>query len=286
MKCLRTIEYSNEVLLLLKLNLMKKFIYRLITKNKDTFIGRFLGSKSRTIINALENKDNNHLTNGEFWLISAIKESDVKTVFDVGANVGLWTNQFKKFHPFSKIYSFEPVPEIFEILIRKTQSLNNVNLLNLALSDSKDPLEFNYYSNNSYFSSIYDHPLTVQEPEKKIVKAQKGDDFCKEFGIQSIDFLKIDTEGSEPKVLKGFRKMIESRKIKMIQFEYSEINIQNRFLLKDFYELLEKNGYNIGKIYPDFIDFSPYHKRKENFIIGNFLAVQSVESKIIKLLSK
>ncbi len=265
---------------------MKKTLYRFITKNKDTFLGNFLRSASKTIIDALENKDNNHLTNGEFWLISVLKDSDVKTVFDVGANVGLWTNQFKKNHPTSRIYSFEPVPETFEILDSKTQNLNDVNLFNLALSDSNDPLEFNFYPNNSYFSSIYDHPLTEQKPEKKLVKAQKGDDYCKELGIQTIDFLKIDTEGSEPKVLRGFQKMIESRKIKMIQFEYGDINIQSRFLLKDFYELLEKNGYRIGKIYPDFIDFSPYNKRKENFIISNFLAVQSIESKIINLLSK
>lgn len=265
---------------------MKKLLYRFITKNKDTFLGKILRSASKTIIDALENKDNNHLTNGEFWLISALKDSDVKTVFDVGANVGLWTNQFKKKHPTSEIYSFEPVPETFEKLVENTQNLKDVRLFNLALSDSNDSLEFNYYPNNSYFSSIYDHPLTGQKPEKKLVKAQKGDDFCEEFRIQTIDLLKIDTEGSEPKVLSGFQKMIESRKIKMIQFEYGEINIKSRFLLKDFYEVLEKNGYFIGKIYPDYIEFSPYEKGKENFIISNFLAVQSMESKIIHLLSK
>jgi FkbM family methyltransferase len=264
---------------------MKKTLYRFITKNKDTFLGKFLRSASKTIIDALENKDNNHLTNGEFWLISALKDSEVKTVFDVGANVGLWTNQFKKNHPSCKVYSFEPVPETFEKLIANTQNLNDVRLFNLALSDSNDSLEFNYYPNNSYFSSIYDHPLTEQQPEKKLVKAQKGDDFCEEFGIHTIDFLKIDTEGSEPKVLKGFGKMIESRKIKMIQFEYGEINIKSRFLLKDFYELLEKNGYSIGKIYPDYIDFSSYEKEKENFIISNYLAILKIEAKLISKLS-
>lgn len=265
---------------------MKKVLYRFITKSKDTFLGKVLRSASKTIIDALENKDNNHFTNGEFWLISALANSDVKTVFDVGANVGLWTNQFKRNHPTSKIYSFEPVPETFETLVKNTQNLEDVRLFNLALSDSNDHLEFNYYPNNSYFSSIYEDHLPGMKPVKKLVNAQKGDDFCEEFGIQTIDFLKIDTEGSEPKVLRGFQKMIELRKIKMIQFEYGDINIQSRYLLKDFYELLEKNGYSIGKIYPNYIDFSSYEKGKENFIIANFFAVQTSEGNLIKQLSK
>lgn len=78
---------------------IKKYLFSLITKSKGTVLGDFLKSASKSIIDALENKDNNHFTNGEFWLISVLKDTDVKTVFDVGANVGVWTNQFKLMHP-------------------------------------------------------------------------------------------------------------------------------------------------------------------------------------------
>jgi len=40
-----------------------------------------------------------------------------------------------------------------------------------------------------------------------------GDDFCSDFGREIIDFLKIVTEGSEPKFLKEFQKMSKSKKI-------------------------------------------------------------------------
>lgn len=264
---------------------IKKYLYSLITKSRGSVIGDFLKAASKSIIDALENKDNNLNTNGEFWLISALKDTDVETVFDVGANVGVWTNQFKLMHPGTKVYSFEPVSETFEELSKNTQNLQDVKLFNLALSDSNEQLEFNYYPDNSYFSSIYEDHLSGMIANKKMVNAQTGDDFCAGLGIESIDFLKIDTEGSEPKVLKGFQKMIESGKIKMIQFEYGDINIQSKFLLKDFYELLENNGYLLGKIYPAYIDFSPYEKGKENFIISNFLVVQSSEQGLIKHLS-
>ena len=44
------------------------------------------------------------------------------------------------------------------------------------------------------------------------------DDYCKEYGIEFIDFLKIDTEGSELPILRGGTLILP--KIKYIQFEY------------------------------------------------------------------
>ena len=71
----------------------------------------------------------------------------------------------------------------------------------------------------------------------------------------------------------------------MIQFEYGYVNIVAKFLLYDFYKLLEGYGMKIGKIYPDFVDFRDYRYQDEDFIGPNYLAVhESVASSVMDAL--
>ena len=58
-------------------------------------------------------------------------------------------------------------------------------------------------------------------------------------GIESIDFLKVDTEGADIDVLQGFRNAFEQGAVTMAQFEYNDLSLKlSRTLLADFYELL------------------------------------------------
>ena len=69
----------------------------------------------------------------------------------------------------------------------------------------------------------------------------RGDDYCEKHEIDSINFLKIDTEGSEHLVLQGFDRMLTGKKIDVIQFEYGNINIESKFLLYDYHKGTSKN---------------------------------------------
>src|SRR5690606_8055589 len=46
------------------------------------------------------------------------------------------------------------------------------------------------------------------------------DSYCADRGVDQILLLKIDTEGSEPAVLRGARTLLEEGRIHAIQFEY------------------------------------------------------------------
>ena len=63
-----------------------------------------------------------------------------------------------------------------------------------------------------------------------------------ENNIQSIDFLKIDTEGYEMNVLLGFNDYLNN--IKIIQFEYGGTFMDNGVKLIDVVNYLEQNGFH------------------------------------------
>ncbi|GHB23868.1 FkbM family methyltransferase [Mongoliitalea lutea] len=236
-------------------------------------MGRFIFSFAHNILEILENKNNNHYTNGEFWLINQVKKYNPKIVFDVGANKGDWTIFLKKSIPDAYIYSFEPITSTFRELENNTKVISGVCCNQLALSDRTGKLEMNYFKDNSLFSSIYKHPSLSDDYELEIVEMMTGDEFCITKNIEFIDFLKIDVEGSEFKVLQGFSFFLKEKRIRLIQFEYGQFSLESKVLLKDYYEFFENLGYVVGKIFPTYIDFSPYSVKKENFLTANFIAL-------------
>jgi hypothetical protein len=60
--------------------------------------------------------------------------------------------------------------------------------------------------------------------------------------------LKIDTEGCELDVLKGFRRYIEGGKVGAVQFEFNEMNVLSRAYFHDFWNLMP--GYDFYRLLP------------------------------------
>jgi len=71
------------------------------------------------------------------------------------------------------------------------------------------------------YQSFYDriNSCSISDEDNKIMlNIKTGKDYIINNNIKNIDFLKIDTEGYELNVLKGFEDHLEN--VKIIQFEY------------------------------------------------------------------
>lgn len=79
------------------------------------------------------------------------------TVFDVGANIGLFTLYASKLcNNNVNIYAFEPVPEIYKILQCNVQRLNSqIQIFPYGLSRSSGTVNFTYYPNCTGWSTLY-----------------------------------------------------------------------------------------------------------------------------------
>ena len=76
---------------------------------------------------------------------------------------------------------------------------------------------------------------------KSVFEVKRADEYIQKNNIKSIDFLKIDTEGFEFNVIKGFGDEIQ--KVKVIQFEYGGTFIDSGDKLKDIVEYLARYGF-------------------------------------------
>lgn len=225
-------------------------------------------------------------TNGESLVLDKISSLNINVVFDVGANEGEWARLISNKNKNAIIYSFEIVPITYNKLKESTLSFHNINVFNYGLSNVSDDVVINFSKDDDKLSSlIAGSEIHDINWEKINCKVLKGDEFCSSHGIDSIDFLKIDTEGSENLVIDGLTDMFKNEKIKIVQFEYGMTNIYSKYLLIDYYKFFESINFKVGKILPNGVDFTEYNPQMEDFLGPNFIAVNKQYSDIISLLS-
>lgn len=85
----------------------------------------------------------------------------------------------------------------------------------------------------------------------------------------------VDVEGYELEVLKGASRMLLSESIKIIQFEFTQLNTTTRIYFKDFWELLSTN-YNIYRLLPNGLLHIKNYNATTDEIFGyqNFVAIK------------
>lgn len=186
-------------------------------------------------------------------------------IFDVGANVGSWTKEALDIFNNPKCYLFEPSSILTSRLQERYSENSNIKYFAIGLSDKEGELKL-YNSGDSTATSF---PLE-DELSYEFIKVNTINNICKQEGINEISYLKIDVEGNEYNILNGCIEMIQSNKIKFIQFEFGANTIESRIFLKDFYSIL--SNYKIYKIIKDGIVEWNYSLDREIQLPTNFLA--------------
>ena len=235
-------------------------------------LSRSVGRAAERYLRHFNNVNYDSETNGEYWLMR--RNIDAAVIFDVGANKGDWSLTCASICRHATIHAFEISPQTFERL--RARTVDNVRIIAnpFGLSDTDGESAINVHPNNSCLTSLIAGVDQIHHCSFAIEKARVaiGDEYCSARAIEHIDLLKIDTEGAEHLVLGGFRRMLSEGRIKMIQFEYGMANLFSKFILHDFYLLLEPYGFAIGKLFPNRIDFRPWRPEDEDFRGPNFVA--------------
>lgn len=192
--------------------------------------------------------------NGEERFIKKIGK-DLKVVFDVGCNIGSFTQKLLKINDNLKVYSFEPHPLNFKEAKNNLKEYSNkISLINKGVGEFSSKLNLYDYENKdasshaSFYKKTFDKIHLSKNTKSFEIEVISLDEFCTENKIENIDFLKIDTEGFEMDVLKGAKNILAQKKIKIIQFEFNSMQIFSQTTLTDF--LIFLKDYNKFRIMP------------------------------------
>ena len=214
----------------------RKYISILTNKRKILYLGSNFHYDSRLTPALLETypKEISDLN-------KIVSLSKIKSVLDIGANIGQFSYTLKKGYPSLSIYSFEPNKEIFPILQKNLKNFQNLNVYNLGLGEKDEQKTFYFSPEASAEGSFYQenihqnyHRENMKKTRVKIINLSKN---LKKLSLpRKYDLVKVDVEGAEMEVLKS---------LKNIDFNYLciEVSIKRKGsgTLKDITSFLAKH---------------------------------------------
>jgi FkbM family methyltransferase len=123
-------------------------------------------------------------------------QRNIKSLLDLGANIGLASVWFALLYPGIKIDAYEPNPDMFALLEKNLSQFPNVRVFREAISGRDGTVSFNR-SAYSLESSIYE----ARNSESIYVASTSLNTALRRIG-GSVDLMKIDIEGAEFDALK------------------------------------------------------------------------------------
>jgi FkbM family methyltransferase len=175
------------------------------------------------------------------------------TIVEAGAHKGKDTLRLSKTWPKGFVHAFEPVPELFAKLVTTTKKRQNITSYPFALSDNS--------GKTGIFISggISDGSSSLLKPQEHIklfpdvtfdsfidVESITLDEWALKYSVQNVDFLWLDLQGMELKVLKSGTKLLKN-----VRVLYTEVSLvetyKNAPLYPEFRDWLEDRGFKVQR---------------------------------------
>lgn len=213
------------------------------------------------------NRENYILTDSPIKkdLLRFFKPDDKITILDIGGCEGEESIRYSRIFPLASIYVFEPLPKNQKLVldnIKKYQP-NNIELVPMAASDEDGSTQFFVSSGHPDPNAEYDwdfgnksssllapqenkNPSWLQFNEKIEVQTITLDTFLTDNRIDQIDFVHMDVQGAELKVLSGAKGFVNN--IKAIWLEVADVELyKGQPLRTDVEVFMNANGFYLVK---------------------------------------
>lgn len=187
-----------------------------------------------------------------FWMQCA-RQAEV--VFDVGANVGLYSLAAAAASSRAAIHAFEPTPEMVE-RFRTNIALNQfdqiiVNAVAVGHQSGEIYLHYSGGTDGANEGMNYVSAETLETTDR-VVPMITLDNYCEQHQIDVIDLLKIDIEGNEYNALRGAERLLQRSAVHSIFMELNSWAVERSgHALSDIVTLLSDYNYRFYEIRRD-----------------------------------
>lgn len=135
---------------------------------------------------------------------------DARVILDIGAADGLYSVFAAAANSTARILAFEPGTCAASVCARNFElnlpTTRNLELHQIALGEHDTESTLYVAGETGGTSSL--NPQFRRDRQEQKVRVRAGDSLLRELAIDRVDLIKIDTESTEPDVLRGFREQL------------------------------------------------------------------------------
>jgi len=182
-------------------------------------------------------------------------------VYDIGANIGDFATFVAKLPSVSEIYCFEPVPDVFADLKKRTETSAKIRCFQVGLADRNGIFLMN--SNDCSPSSsmlplgaihVEEFPL-ARNTRTIEIQTMTMSGVVDRYGLAPPDFIKADVQGFEDRVIGGGLELVKNAKYCMLELSLISL-YQESVLITDMNALMRNLGFRLVSIIHNIVGIS------------------------------
>ncbi len=181
-------------------------------------------------------------------MLEAIRPGDV--IWDVGANIGFYTEQFSaRVGESGRVVAFEPVPACYDKLAASVVGRTNVRLVNAGLGQTAGTVMFDIGSTDESLGRVVEGNSAGAGAKLVRLPIHVGDELAKSEKVPPPTYVKVDVEGHELDVLRGMDGLLRSPVCKnvFVEVHFGILSARGQSGAPDeIVRLLSGMGYTIG----------------------------------------
>lgn len=181
---------------------------------------------------------------GQRW----IRDMNIETVVDVGANTGQFSSAVRAVLPGVAIYAFEPLPDCCTKLTARLGVDGHFTAFQVALGDSDGTTEFrrsSFAKSSSILRMTELHrgafPWTASETLISVPVARL-DDYLNKIELKPNILLKIDVQGYENRVLRGAPRFLDHVSLVIVEVSFQPL-YDKQATFEEVHEILVHSGF-------------------------------------------
>lgn len=184
----------------------------------------------------------------EYFDLATLVTRPTPCIIDVGANKGTMTQAYRSLFPNATIHSFEPIPQLNQLLNQRFSLDKNISVYPVALGDENKLLPFNITKAkvSSSFLAIDETSKTDLHVVETINVEQRTLDSYNQF--EQVDLLKLDVEGFELHVIRGAGELLKRTQFIFCELTYQSIRVNQAFP-DNIHREMRTRGFQLYKYY-------------------------------------
>lgn len=243
---------------------------------KSAFITRgalLLRNQARAVVKYRLMTTHEVENSGEAWLAERVGPR-CRNFVDVGANRGEWSKMLLRHAPYvERALLFEPGKRAAHMLRETFATRAGIEIVEAALSDHQEAEARFFEEPEAGSQSSLTRDASTAAAIETRVRVSTLDAEAERLGLEHIDLLKIDAEGSDLAVLRGGAGLLHSSRVAMIQWEYGDSWAPGGGTLAAALPFLESAGYRSYLLKRDGLYRFDYDVWGDFFTYANFVSV-------------